>query len=103
MHIRGPGNHACTAQTRRSFLQDSGVGLGKIALASLLTGALDAAQPASAATGEPADALSPRPAHFAPRAKAVIYLFMAGAPSHLDLFDYKPQLARSRGSRSRPR
>jgi Protein of unknown function (DUF1501) len=72
---------------RRHFLRDCGVGLGKIALGSLLV-----AKP-QAALGQ----LAPRKPHFAGRAKAVIHLFMAGAPSQLDLFDYKPALAKYAG------
>jgi len=86
-------------QSRRAFLQDSGIGIGKIALASLLAGAYEPAR-AGAATvslGEISDPLAPHAPHFAPRAKAVIHLFMAGAPSHLDLFDYKPKLAEYEG------
>jgi hypothetical protein len=78
--------------TRRHFFQECGVGLGKIALASLLTNAF---RPSASAA--PADPLTPRKPHFQPRAKRVIHLFMAGAPSQLDLFDYKPQLARLEG------
>jgi uncharacterized protein (DUF1501 family) len=79
--------------TRRHFFAECGVGLGKVALASLLTGAL--ARPARAA--EATNPLAPRPPHFAPKAKRVIHLFMAGAPSQLDLFDHKPALARLEG------
>ncbi|MBX9789132.1 MAG: DUF1501 domain-containing protein [Pirellulales bacterium] len=86
-----------TALSRRCFLSQTGVGLERIALASLLTGALDRSSPVGAATTEPADPLAARPGHFAPKAKAVIHLFMAGAPSHLDLFDYKPALAKYEG------
>src|SRR5438067_5428878 len=75
--------------TRRHFFGDCGVGLGKIALASLMTGAV----PGRAA----ANPLAPKKPHFAPKAKRVIHLFMAGAPSHLDLFDYKPALAKLEG------
>jgi hypothetical protein len=79
--------------TRRHFLRDCGVGLGKMALAGLLTGAF---APRSGAA--PADnPLAPKRPHFAPRAKRVIHLFMAGAPSQLDLFDHKPALARLEG------
>jgi len=85
------------AQSRRAFLRESGFGLGKIALASLLSGALDSPTVSRAAVAAPVDPLAPRPSHFAPRAKAVIHLFMTGAPSHLDLFDYKPQLAKFEG------
>jgi hypothetical protein len=67
--------------------------LGKIALAGLLGEALHA--PSRAAV--PADSLAPRDPHFPAKAKRVIHLFMAGAPSQLDLFDYKPELARLEG------
>jgi hypothetical protein len=69
--------------TRRWFLRECGVGLAGIAAASLL------AQERAAATVR-------RP-HFAPKAKSVIFLFHAGAPSHLELFDPKPVLARNDG------
>src|SRR5207302_3053815 len=68
-------------------------GLAKIALASLL--ASSAQRPTTAA--EQASRLTPRPPHFRPKAKAVIHLFMAGAPSQLDLFDYKPKLTELEG------
>jgi uncharacterized protein (DUF1501 family) len=83
--------HLGVSITRRHFFGDCRYGVGKIALATLLTGAPD--RPARAA----ADPLAPRPPHFAPRARRVIHLFMAGAPSQLDLFDYKPQLAAMEG------
>jgi hypothetical protein len=75
---------------RRWFLKQCGVGLGSIALAHLLHSDGYAA-PASD------DPLAPKAPHFAPRAKRVIFLFMAGAPSHLELFDYKPKLAEMDG------
>src|SRR5438105_43152 len=78
--------------TRRHFLRDCGVGLGKVALAGLLTDALS-----HRASAAPTNRLAPRQPHFPPRAKRVIHLFMAGAPSQLDLFDYKPELARLEG------
>lgn len=78
--------------SRRFFLRDCGVGLGKIALAGLLAGS---SRTSSAATG--ADPLAPRPPHFPGKAKRVIHLFMAGAPSQLELFDYKPLLAEYEG------
>src|SRR5690348_7628867 len=74
---------------RRWFLRDCGVGLGGMALASLLS--RDSAAAASAP-------LAPRAPHFSATAKRVIYLFMAGAPSHLDLFDYKPKLVDLNGT-----
>ncbi len=72
------------AVTRRTFLQRSGVGLGAVALGSLLNDRLFAA-------GGP-NPLAPRATHFPARAKRVIYLHMVGAPSQLDLFDPKPAL-----------
>jgi hypothetical protein len=80
--------------TRRYFLQDCRVGVGRIALASLLADAATTRRAAAAATGNP---FAPKPAHVPARAQRVIYLFMAGAPSQLDLFDYKPQLAELEG------
>ncbi len=88
--------------TRRHFFQDCGVGVGKIALASLMAGGFQAAlgrRVLGANSGwiAPNDDESRVGAHFAPTAKRVIYLFMAGAPSQLDLFDYKPKLAELEG------
>src|SRR5438067_10761533 len=75
-------------RTRRQFFKDCSTGLGTIALASLLNENLFA-RPASLAADDP---LAPKQPHFAAKAKNVIYLHMAGAPSTLDLFDYKPKL-----------
>jgi hypothetical protein len=80
--------------TRRWFFEQCGVGLGRIALAGLFTGALSR-HATSALTIS--DALVPKRSHYTGRAKAVIHLFMAGAPSHLDLFDHKPKLAEFEG------
>lgn len=65
--------------TRRHFFEDCGFGLGKAALASLLAGNLSAA---------------PRGKHHASKIDSVIFLFMAGGPSQLEMFDYKPQLVK---------
>ena len=70
-------------QTRRYFFGRTTLGLGTAALASLLQCDADCAAPNGGILDQP---------HFAPRAKRVIYLFMSGAPSQLDLFDYKPDL-----------
>jgi hypothetical protein len=69
--------------TRRHFFRQTGFGIGSLALASLVDERL------LAAAVDPSLPLGP---HFAPKAKQVIYLFMAGAPSQLDLFDEKPKL-----------
>jgi len=81
---------------RRHFFRECGVGIGKIALASLLTDAF-AAQTSRADNAAAANPLAPKKPHFAPKAKRVIHLFMAGAPSQLDLFDYKPELTKLEG------
>jgi Protein of unknown function (DUF1501) len=83
--------------SRRHFLGDCGYGLGKIALAGLLTGALDGKASVAATPLAPANPLAPKKPHFPAKAKAVIHLFMAGAPSQLEMFDNKPQLARLEG------
>jgi hypothetical protein len=91
------------AQTRREFLKRSQAGLGAIALAALLDrdGVTRGAEPAAGASpprpGRLATAdnpMTPRPPHFAPRAKSVIYLHMSGGPPQQDLFDYKPELVK---------
>src|SRR6185436_13351581 len=76
------------AFTRRALFAKSAMGLGAVALNSLLTpdGFALAADPAA-----------PKLPHFAPKAKRVIYLLQNGAPSHVDLYDYKPKLQEWRG------
>jgi hypothetical protein len=74
--------------SRRQFFRQSGLGLGSAALGSLLARDLPAASALTA----------PRP-HFAPKAKNIIYLHMIGAPSQLDLFDYKPLLQKMDGEK----
>ena len=76
-------------QTRRHFFSDCFVGLGGIALGSLLDGRALAA-PALADARNP---LAPKQPHFAPKAKRVIYLFMAGAPSQFETWLWRPRLA----------
>ena len=80
--------------SRRWFLRECGIGLGKIGLASLLT---DAFVSRAMSAGAPVDLMAPKQPHFPGKAKAVIHLFMAGAPSQLDLFDYKPELLKLEG------
>src|SRR5260370_22299229 len=69
--------HECTRTRRREFLARCGVGLSGLALQTLLA--------------EDRDPLAPKPPHFTPRAKSVIWCFMEGGPSHVDLFDPKPK------------
>src|SRR5712692_2811232 len=88
---------------RREFLWRSGGGLGGIALASLLGSEGLLAADAGAANPQSAirDPQSPSPLpHFPPKARRVVQLFMAGAASHIDLFDYKPDLIKRHGQPS---
>jgi hypothetical protein len=78
--------------TRRQFFSRCGMGLGSIALASLLGENFFAAD-----TPKLVNPFAPKPPHFKARAKNIIYLFMAGGPSQLELFDYKPKLVELNG------
>jgi len=90
-------NQYDNSHSRRYFLRECGVGLGKIAAAGLLTGALDGSPALGFAPPNSDDPLAAKEPHFKPRAKAVIHLFMAGAPSQLELFDPKPTLTKLAG------
>lgn len=81
--------------TRRHFLKECSLGLGAIALASMLPGC--SSPNASSSVNDLINPLLPKAPHFPGRAKAVIYLHMAGAPSQLELFDYKPDLHKLNG------
>lgn len=83
---------------RRSFLGRSAAGLGGVALASLLTRTGAAA--GSGSVGPASDRWMGvvQPPHFAPKAKRIIWLYMAGGPSHLETLDYKPKLAELHGT-----
>src|SRR4051812_34207246 len=80
--------------SRRQLLQRAGSGIGMLALASLLKDQGLLAPDASAALLNPLD---PKPVHFPAKAKSVIWLFMNGGPSHVDTWDYKPELAKKDG------
>ncbi|HEX4610921.1 MAG TPA: DUF1501 domain-containing protein [Urbifossiella sp.] len=84
--------------TRRAVLARTAAGVGFFALADLLRrdGLVAADAPGKPGENPPAS-LAPRAAHFAPKAKAMISLFMHGGPSHVDLFDPKPELTRLSG------
>ncbi|MDA9764845.1 DUF1501 domain-containing protein [Opitutales bacterium] len=79
-------DHIMQSMNRRNFLGRSCSLLGGAALSSLLPGQVTAAAP------------TPALPHFAPKAKRVIYLFMAGGPSHIDMFDYKPAMQKLHGT-----
>ena len=72
-------------RTRRQFFKDCGVGVGALGLASILNERLFSAEKT-----DPENPLAPKKPHFPAKAKRIIYLHMAGSPSTLDLFDYKP-------------
>ncbi|MEI8381192.1 MAG: DUF1501 domain-containing protein [Planctomycetota bacterium] len=86
-----PSNSPLHLQTRRQFLQNSQVGVGALAISSLLGNSV------TAADSSVINPLSPKSPHFAAKAKRVIYLHLTGSPPHLDLYDYKPELVKLSG------
>ena len=97
MTCGGPSGPGTRPATRRDFLRGAGAGFGMIALASMLAeqGLLAAEEEANPALNP----LAPKPPHRKARARAVIFLFMSGGPSHLETFDPKPELQRLHGQR----
>jgi hypothetical protein len=86
--------------TRRTFLGQTGLGIGAIAAAAMQGPTAhggDDSLPGSETSIAQRNPLAAKPSHFVAKAKAVIYLHMAGAPSQLDLFDYKPELQKYSG------
>jgi hypothetical protein len=83
------GNHPNTPETRREFLTEFGWGLGGLSLATLYG--------LNPITAEAVSPLAPKKPHFPVKAKAIIHLFATGAPSHVDTFDYKPELQKRDG------
>lgn len=83
--------------TRRHFLKESAMGLGALAMGSLLGGCGSKNNAIAPIAFDPAHPLLPKPPQFAGKAKSIIYLHMAGAPSQLELFDYKPELMKMDG------
>src|SRR3984885_13525922 len=81
-------------QSRRKFFQECAGGIGMVALSQLLE---RGGRGAPADTGQEANPLAPRKPHFAPKAKNVIFMFMEGGPSQIDLFDPKPGLQKWSG------
>ena len=80
--MTNPFQQFCDVQNRRQFIKNASIGLGAAVVSSMT---------------DPLSAAPPRGLHHAPKAKRVIFLFMAGAPSQLDLFDYKPDLEKLHG------
>lgn len=87
------GHHPSNPTTRREFLTDFGSGFGGLALASLY-----GVNPFTAEAAP--SSLMAKDSHFPVKAKAVIQLFASGAPSHVDTFDYKPELQKNDGKKS---
>ncbi|MSU66177.1 MAG: DUF1501 domain-containing protein [Opitutus sp.] len=95
MNCCGPSGAFGHPTSRRQFLRQAGGGFGMLALASLLSrDGLLAAEGPAAGTPSP---FAPKPSHFPAKAKRVIFLYMSGGPSHVDLFDPKPELVRLAG------
>ena len=83
--------------SRREFLSRHVLGLGSVALATLLQQDKLLATPANVPRGPASYDLLPKQPHFAPRAKSMISLFMHGGPAHMELTDPKPELTRLHG------
>jgi len=87
-------------QSRRQFLATSASGIGGMALASMLMGdGLLAQADTAPTTGSVTNPLAPKAPHFAPKAKACIFIFLEGAPSQIDMFDPKPKLNELNGQK----
>jgi len=84
-------------QTRRSFLGSAARGIGGVALASLINPSLSLGGSSAVSAGITGAGGLINPLHFAPKAKRVIHLYMAGGPSHLETLDYKPKLVQMAG------
>ena len=89
--MTNPATRAPTLLSRRQMLHRAAGGFGAIALAGLWADSVAAAAPS------PLDPLAPRPTHFTPRAKRVIFIFATGGASHVDTFDHKPKLYEAHG------
>jgi hypothetical protein len=87
----------CNVSTRRHFLATQAMGIGSVALAWLLEQEGLLAAPSQPPLDQPRFDLTPKLPHAAPQARAMISMFMQGGPSHLDLFDPKPQLDKRNG------
>ncbi len=90
LHFREPA-----FSSRRDLFRKAGAGFGMLALADLFGNTLEASDESSVASNP----LAPRKGHFPPKAKSVIWLFMEGAPSAVDMFDPKPELTKRDGQR----
>ena len=85
-------SHEFCGRTRREFLWETGAGFTGVAMAGLLDAGFLAKQSVAADGAKFINPLAPKDSHFAGKAKSVIFLFMYGGPSHIDTFDYKPNM-----------
>ncbi|MDQ3013886.1 MAG: DUF1501 domain-containing protein [Acidobacteriota bacterium] len=92
-----PRAHFPLTASRRDFLFHAGNGFGALALSHLLSQNAAASEIVRSEDKKTSNPLAPKPPHFAPKAKAVIFLFMVGGPSHLETFDPKPMLDKLHG------
>src|SRR6516225_8262707 len=91
-------NHTPCGRSRREFLWEVGGGFAGLALIDLLSRDGFFTQHAKAADAAASYLLAPKAAHFAAKAKHAVFLFMNGAPSHIDTFDFKPALTKYNGA-----
>jgi hypothetical protein len=96
-HNQQANYDAIQFETRRHFLKQCGSGLGAIALGSLLDSCVLGSSPKQPTIITESNPLAPKIAHFPSKIKSVIYIHLAGSPSQLELFDYKPTLAKWHG------
>src|SRR5580765_4456524 len=87
-----PTQEMLRAVTRRHFFREAGLGIGATALSTLINQSLLGGQAPPSPAINVANPLAPKPPQFPAKAKSIIYLFMAGAPSQVDLLDCKPKL-----------
>jgi hypothetical protein len=83
--------------SRRDFLARTSAGFGALAFSALAQLQARAEHPSKGPVSDPLNPFAPRAPHFKPRAKSVIFLFMVGGPSHVDTWDYKPELQKLNG------
>jgi hypothetical protein len=95
--VKSSAEILAAVEQRRQFLLHGSLGMGSVALGALLNGMTTGAA-ADSQYSRNSSPYTAKLSHFAPTAKQVIFLFMAGAPSQLDLFDYKPKLNEMHGS-----
>src|SRR5881394_1325383 len=92
------GSFSLCGPTRREFIWETGGGFAGLALLDLLTRDGFFASPAHGAPAASGYLLAPKKSHFPAKAKHAVFLFMNGAPSHVDTFDYKPALTKYHGT-----